>query len=76
MSEGGKGCRISDNLRTDEIVANKLGIGGKDTYRKEKYIVDNRNSLTPEDFAEWDEGKLFTNKAFQKIKEEKENIQI
>lgn len=38
--------------RTDEIVAEKLGIGGKDTYRKEKYIVDNADTLTPEDFAE------------------------
>lgn len=72
MSDGGKGCRISDNLRTNEIVAHKLGIGGKDTYRKEKYIVKNQESLTPEDFADWDEGKLSTNKAFKKIKEEKE----
>ncbi|MCM1253240.1 MAG: hypothetical protein NC321_10495 [Clostridium sp.] len=54
MSDGGKGCLISDNLRTDEVVAHKLGIGGKDTYRKEKYIVDNKNSLSPEDFADWD----------------------
>lgn len=62
--------------RTDEIVAEKLGIGGKDTYRKEKYIVDNADTLTPEDFADWDEGKLSTNKAYLKIKEqlaEKEN---
>lgn len=55
--------------RTDEVVARKLGIGGKDTYRKEKFIVDNKDSLTPEDFADWDEGKLSTNKAFNKIKE-------
>lgn len=26
--------------RTDEIVSHKLDIGGKDTYRKEKYIVE------------------------------------
>lgn len=32
--------------RTDEIVANKLGIGGKDTYRKEKFIVENQSALT------------------------------
>ena len=55
--------------RTDEIVAKKLRIGGKDTYRKEKYISDNRSSLTPEDFADWDEGKLSTNKAFKKSKQ-------
>lgn len=59
-----------------QIVANKIGIGSKDTYRKEKYIVDNKTQLTPEDFADWDEGKLSTNKAYQKIKsqlEEKNN---
>ncbi len=55
--------------RTDEVVARKFGIGGKDTYRKEKFIVENKDSLTPEDFADWDEGKLSTNKAFNKIKE-------
>lgn len=40
MSDGGKGRLISDNLRTDEVVAHKLGIGSRDTYRKEKYIVE------------------------------------
>lgn len=64
-----------EGKRTDEIVAHKLGIGGKDTYRKEKYIVDNKDSLTQEDFAEWDEGKLSTNKAFQRIKEEKKLLE-
>lgn len=39
------------------IVAEKIGIGSKDTYKKEKYISDNREALTPEDFADWDEGK-------------------
>ena len=62
--------------RTDEVVASKLGIGSSNTYRKEKYISDNREILTPEDFADWDEGKLSTNKAYLKIKaqlQEKEN---
>lgn len=54
--------------RTDDIVAKKLDIGGRDTYRKEKFIVDNKESLSPTDFAEWDEGKLSTNKAFNQIK--------
>lgn len=48
----------TDVNRTDSIVADKLGIGGKDTYRKEKYIVDNKSTLSPTDFADWDEGKL------------------
>ena len=62
--------------KTDEIVADKLGIGSSTTYRKEKYISDNREILTPKDFADWDEGKLSTNKAYLKIKaqlQEKEN---
>lgn len=70
--------QISDkveNKRTDEIVSEKLGIGSRDTYRKEKYIVDNQNSLTPKDFSEWDEGKLSTNKVFNKIKIEKEKLE-
>lgn len=56
--------QISDEgKRTDESVASKLGIGSRDTYRKEKFISDNRSNLTPEDFADWDEGRLSTNKA-------------
>lgn len=42
--------------RTDEVVAHKLGIGGKDTYHKEKFISYNCSTLIPEDFADWDEG--------------------
>ena len=42
-----------------EIVAQKTGIGSKDTYRKEKYIYENQSSLTPEDFADWDEGTWY-----------------
>ena len=54
--------QISDSRgRTDDSVAEKLGIGSRDTYRKEKYIVENNNSLSPKDFADWDEGKLSTN---------------
>lgn len=78
MSDGGKGKENFPDLKgqTRDTVASKLGIGSGKQYEKEKVIVDNKDSLTPEDFAEWDEGKLSTNKAFQKIKEEKENIQI
>lgn len=56
------------NVRTDEIVSEKLGIGSATTYRREKFIADNRDKLTPEDFADWDEGRLSTNKAYQRIK--------
>lgn len=37
--------------RTDDIVAEKLGFGSRDTYRKEKYIVDNANSTL---LSDWD----------------------
>ncbi len=50
----------SSEGETSQIVAHKLGIGGKDTFRKEKFISDNRSTLTPEDFADWDEGRLST----------------
>lgn len=67
--------------RTDDIVAKTLDIGGRDTYRKEKFIVDNKQSLSPTDFADWDEGKLSTNKAYNEIKEklqetEKDNTRL
>lgn len=51
-----------------QIVASKLGIGSRDTYRKEKYIYENQSTLPPEDFADWDEGRLSTNKAYRQIK--------
>lgn len=69
MSEGGKGCQKSDTLRTDEKTAEQFGVS-RDTMRKEMQIVENKNLLDPADFANWDEGKLSTNKAYQKIKAE------
>lgn len=65
----------AENKRTDETVSEKLGIGSRDTYRKERYIVDNKDSLSSEDFTNWDEGRLSTNKVFQKIKIEKEKLE-
>lgn len=76
MSDGGKGMQNFATLPTRDIVAEKVGIGSGTQYEKEKYISDNREVLTPEDFADWDEGKLSTNKAYQKIKnqlKEKDN---
>lgn len=70
---------LSENFpegRTSDIVADKVGIGSGKQYEKEKYISDNREVLTPEDFADWDEGRLSTNKAYLKIKaqlQEKDN---
>lgn len=33
--------------------------------KKEMQIVENRDLLTPEDFADWDEGKLSTKKTYK-----------
>lgn len=58
-----------------DVVAQKIGIGSGKQYEKEKFIVENKESLTPDDFADWDEGKISTNKAFIKIKAEKERLE-
>lgn len=57
-----------EQTKVRNIVASKLGIGSGETYRKEKYIYENQSSLPQEDFADWDEGRLSTNKAYQQIK--------
>ena len=67
-----QGERTSDrNLtevkRADSATAEQLGIS-RDTMRRELFIADNKDLLDPADFADWDEGRLSTNKAFQRIK--------
>lgn len=57
----------SDEGRSDDATAKQFGIS-RDTMRREIAIVENRDLLDPADFADWDEGKLSTNKAFQRIK--------
>lgn len=64
----------SDEGRSDEKTAKQFGIG-KDTLRKEISIVENKDLLDPSDFTEWDEGKLSTNKTFQKIKERQKEVE-
>ena len=54
--------------RSDEATAEQFGISSN-TMRRELFIADNAEMLDPSDFADWDEGKLSTNKAFQRIKE-------
>ena len=62
--------------KTRDVVAAQLGIGSGKQYEKEKYIVENKEYLSPEDFADWDVDKLSTNKAFNKIKAEKEALEL
>ena len=52
---------------TREIVAKQLGTSSN-TIAREQYIENNADLLDPSDFADWDEGKLSTNKAYQRIK--------
>lgn len=52
---------------TRQIVAHALGTN-RETLRQEQFIADNSDLLDPADFADWDEGRLSTNKAFQRIK--------
>lgn len=47
--------------------AEHFGISGEQA-RKTMFVDEHRDLLDPADFAEWDEGKLSTNKAFQRIK--------
>lgn len=50
-----------------EVVASQFGIS-RDTMKKEMSIVDHKELLDPADFAEWDEGKLSTNKVYLRLK--------
>ncbi|MBP3885942.1 MAG: ParB N-terminal domain-containing protein [Olsenella sp.] len=59
-AEGQKG-------ETRDAVASAIGMG-HETLRQARIIADNADLLDPADFADWDEGKLSTNKAFQRIK--------
>jgi ParB family chromosome partitioning protein len=61
------GEKSREGGRSDEKTAEQFGVSSN-TMRKEISIVENKDLLDPSDFAEWDEGKLSTNKAFQKVK--------
>lgn len=65
---GESGREKSHNpIRSDEATAEQFGISSN-TMRREMAIVDHADLLDPADFADWDEGRLSTNKAFQRIK--------
>ena len=71
MAEGGRVGNISTPSGAARDKAGEaFGISGKQA-EKVLYVVDNSDLLDPADFAEWDEGKLSTNKAYQRIKEAK-----
>jgi ParB family chromosome partitioning protein len=55
------------SAKSRDVVAEQFGISGR-TMGKELAIVDNKELIPAEDFADWDEGKLSTNKVFQDLK--------
>lgn len=57
----------SSQAKSRDKVSERFGIS-HDTMRKEMQIVENKDLLDSLDFADWDEGKLSTNKAYQKMK--------
>lgn len=52
--------------RTRDLVAEKLGIGSGKQYEKEKYIADNAD---PETLEQWNNEEISTHKAYTKVKE-------
>ena len=52
--------------RTRDLVAEKLGIGSGKQYEKEKYIADNAD---PETLEQWNKEEISTHKAYIKVKE-------
>lgn len=65
---------LRESARTDETVADTLGTSATQL-RREQFISDNADLLDPADFADWDEGRLSTNKAFQRIKAAKQQAE-
>lgn len=51
-----------------------FGISGRQA-EKVLFVSDNADLLDPADFADWDEGRLSTNKAYQRIKAAKEQAE-
>lgn len=70
MSESGGNISTPQGKARD-LTAEQFGISGKQM-EKEISIVENKHLISAEDFADWDEGKLSTNKVFKKIKGELE----
>lgn len=71
-STGGANPQLSQNFaeaekgKADDLVAEKMGIGSGEQYRKEKYIADNAD---PETLEQWNKEEISTHKAYTKVKE-------
>lgn len=58
----------SDLGETRQKVAEKVGMS-HDTLRKAQEIAENKDKFDPEEFKDWDDGKLSTNKVYQQLKQ-------
>lgn len=54
--------------KSRDAVASQIGIS-HDTISKEKKIIEHKDQIDPEDFKDWDDGKLSTNKVYVELKE-------
>ena len=76
MIEGGGGGNISTPFgKARDAAGAAFGISGRQA-EKVMYVADNRDLLDPADFADWDEGKLSTNKAYLKVKAAQQQAEL
>jgi ParB family chromosome partitioning protein len=60
-------CPKSDeSKRSDDAVAQAVGMG-RDKLRKAQIIEENKNLIDADDFKNWDDGKLSTNKLYNQL---------
>ena len=71
--KAGVPVKSSEGGEAKDKTAEAFGIG-RQTMEREMQIVENKDLLTPEDFADWDEGRLSTNKAYQRIRAELDKV--
>lgn len=68
LVDAGKGVENFPQAgKSRDKTAEQFGISGKQM-EKEIAIADHKDLLDPSDFADWDEGKLSTNKVYQRLK--------
>ena len=71
-STGGANPQLVENFpqgedtKTRDLVAEKMGIGSGKQYEKEKYIADNAD---PETLEQWNKEEISTHKAYTRVKE-------
>lgn len=54
--------------KSRDAVADQIGISSN-TIAREKKIIEHKDQIDPEDFKDWDDGKLSTNKVYVELKE-------